>query len=281
MATKKASKSTDLRKGLSKKEAVLLSSLSEMKKHIILLDDIIKDTGCSYNYAKVIASRLIKKKWLVPIERGRYLIAPLEAGKRSVYTEHEYAIASVLANPYYIAYWSALNYHGLTEQVTFTVFIATTKQKRNKKIHGVSYRFVTLSRNKFFGYATKELAGKQVNISDIEKTIIDCLDHPEYCGGITEAAKAMWNARNDIDFKKLVGYAEKMHNQAIFKRLGYLLQKLKIETPDKTNKRINENISKGYSVLDPSSKKEGIRNRELRLLVNVSDLELLEWREIH
>jgi len=52
----------------------------------------------------------------------------------------------------YISYWSALNYHDLTEQVPTTVFSATTEKVPEREIHGVGYKFVTVTRDKFFGY---------------------------------------------------------------------------------------------------------------------------------
>lgn len=281
MVTESVTNKADIRKGLSKKEAYLLSSLSEKKKQLFAVRDVMKELDCSYNYAKVIISRLAKKKWLTQIEKGKYLIIPLEAGKESIYTEHEFIIASELVQPYYIAYWSALNYHHMTEQVPFTVFIATTKRRKNKKIHGVSYEFVAISKRKFFGYSAASIAGKDVLISDREKTVADCLDHPEYCGDITEAAKAIWNARGELDFEKLLEYALKMKNGAILKRLGYLLQKLEIKIPADIDKKIRQNISNGYAVLNPSGKKKGKHKSEWKLLVNVSDEDLLEWKVIY
>lgn len=281
MVTKSVTRNANIRKGLSKKEAYLLSSLAEKKKQLFAVKDVMKELGCSHNYAKVITSRLIKKKWLTQIEKGKYLIVPLEAGKESIYTEHEFIIASELVQPYYIAYWSALNYHGMTEQVPFTVFIATTKRRRNKKIHEVSYEFVAITKRKFFGYTSANIAGKDIFISDREKTVADCLDHPEYCGDITEAAKAIWNAREELDFERLLDYALKMKNGAILKRLGYLLQKLEIKIPADIDKKIRQNISKGYVLLNPSGKRKGKHKSEWKLLVNISDKDLLEWKVIY
>ncbi|MBU4221898.1 MAG: transcriptional regulator [Euryarchaeota archaeon] len=281
MVTETASKTAELRKGISKKEAFLLSSLSENNKPIFEIKDIIHELGCSYNYAKVIANRLTKKKWVAPLEKGKYLIVPLEAGKESIYTEHEFIIASQLVEPYYIAYWSALNYHGMTEQVPFTVFVASTRRRKNKKIHDVRYEFITLSKNKFFGYTTANISGKNIFISDREKTIADCLDHLEYCGDLTEVAKALWNARKKIDFKKLIDYAIKMNNRAILKRLGYIIHKLEIKIPEAIDKEIRHNISKGYAVLDIAKRAKGKYNSEWNLRINISDKDLLESKVIH
>jgi len=281
MVTKTETKTTEIRKGLSKQEAYLLSSLSEKKKNIFEITDIIGELNCSYNYAKVIANRLVKKKWAIFLEKGKYLIVPLEAGVESIHTEHEFIIASGLVQPAYIAFWSAMNYHGMTEQVPFTVFIASTKRRKNKKIHDVRYEFITLSKKKFFGFTTVNIAGKNIFISDKEKTIADCLDHPEYCGDITEAAKALWNARKDIDFRKLIDYTVKMNNRAILKRLGYLIQKLKIKIPEDIEIEIKNNISKGYAVLDTAKTKKGRYSSEWMLLINISDKDLLEFKVVY
>ena len=91
-------------------------------------------------------------KWLDRLKSGTYLIVPLEAGERGEYTEHKFVIASHIADPMYISYWSALNYHELTEQVSPTVCAATTERVPTREIHNRTCRFVTLTDSKFFGF---------------------------------------------------------------------------------------------------------------------------------
>lgn len=192
----------NIRKGLSRNESLVLSSLSGKGKKIFGLKDIVAELGCSYAYAKDMARNLAKKKWVVNLRRGAYLIVPLEAGVEAKYTEHEFVVGSHLVEPYYIAYWSALNFYNLTEQTPFTVFIATTKRAKSRTILDVRYSFVTLGRKKFFGSSSVSIGSDRVNISDREKTLADALDHPEYCGGISEVAKCIWNAKDDISFER-------------------------------------------------------------------------------
>jgi predicted transcriptional regulator of viral defense system len=255
------------RKSLSKTESYLLSNLSEEETEIFTVNDVSKVLNKSYAASRKIISNLKAKRWIEKIEAGKYLIIPLSAGVKPKYTEHEFIIGSKLVEPYYVSYWSALNYHHMTEQIPFSVFIATTKRKSNKEILGVKYIFVTLSKNKFFGFTRASIAGKSVNISDREKTIADCLDRPEYCGDITEAAKALRSI--NLSYKKIVDYAIKMDNATILKRLGYLSEILKLDLGEGLKKRMLKNISKGYSVLDPSVKtRTGKYNEKWRLLVN-------------
>lgn len=67
-------------------------------------------------------------------------------------------------------------------------------------------------------------SNERVRISDREKTIIDALTHPEYCGGITEVAKGIWLMREKIKYKKLQDYIKKHNKNVVAKRLGYILE---------------------------------------------------------
>lgn len=268
-----------VRQPLSTTESSLLSQMAEMGKNIFTLKDIT-EFDIPYRNAKLIASRLIRKGWLTPLSRGTYLIVPLEAGVEGRYSEHEFVIASHLIEPYYIGYWSALQYHGLTEQVPVTVFVVTTRHviDRSRVILDSRYRFVTVAEKKFFGFGRVLVANSAVNVSDKTKTIADCLDHPEYCGGISEAAKALWVARDVVSVDGIVDYGFMMGNSAILKRLGYLAELLGVEMPENVLDRVRGKIRKGYSLLDPLGKKEGRHSTRWGLIVNVPEESILEWR---
>ncbi len=257
------------RKGLSEKESYLLSCLAENRKNVFELKDVMDVLNCSYEHAKVIVYRLIKKRWVERIIKGKYMIIPLSAGIKAMYAEHEFIIAS-LFKPSYIAYWSALNYYGFTEQIPNKVFVATTKRIGSRKIFGMEFKFIYLSKRKFFGFTEIAISNFKVRISDKEKTIIDCLDKPRYCGGICEIAKAIFLAKDEIDFKKLTGYALKMGNNAIIKRLGFILDFLGLDSKD-----LEKYVKKSHSVLDPTRRREGEYNPKWKLLVNVSKEELM------
>lgn len=257
------------RKGLSKRESYLLSYLAEKRKNIFALSDVIDILKCNYANAKVTVERLRKKKWALGVARGKYLIVPLAAGTRGEYSEHEFVIASLIAEPCYIAYWSALNHHGFTEQVPGTVFVATRKRIKNREILGTKLRFVFLSPHKFFGFEEIPISGRKVKISDKEKTIIDCLDKPRYCGGIEEAAKSIHYAKSEIDFGRLADYAIKMKNNAVVKRLGFVLDFLGLKSGN-----LEKGVSPSYSVLDPTKEKKGRHDPKWNLLVNVTEDEM-------
>ena len=43
------------------------------------------------------------------------------------------------------------------------------------------------------------ISNVNVEISDNEKTIIDCIDKPGYCGGIEEIVKSVYFAKEEIE----------------------------------------------------------------------------------
>jgi predicted transcriptional regulator of viral defense system len=198
------------------------------------------------------------------IEKGKYLIIPLGAEKGK-YTLHEFVIGSLLVEPYSIAYWSALNYYGLTEQIPTTVFIQTITRKFNfnPEVFGVQYKIVKIKEPKYFGIRKEWIEETQINITDKEKTIIDCLDLPQYAGGIIEVAKALKN--NTFDNKKLSSYAQRIGNSGIIRRLGYLCEflNIKINLP-KLNTR-------NYLLLDPTMPEEGPKSAKWRLIINLDE----------
>lgn len=257
----------DYKKGIGRVSTPLLAQLSQAGKRIFTIKEAAQILGRKTSNLHKLLHDLVERRWLTRLEKGKYMILPLEAGLEAVYTEHEFIVASSLIQPYYIGFWSALNYYGLTEQVPRIIYVASIKQKQTLTLQGVTYHFIRLLKKKFFGFRGEWIDNKKIEISDREKTILDCLDHPEYCGGITEVAKGLWNGRNELDFEKIIKYGLRMKNGAIFKRLGYILEVYQIG--DRATKRIQNHISSGYSILDPTLPKEGRYIKRWNLLINI------------
>ncbi len=267
-----------LARSLSDREARLLSALASVGQPIFTIEEARR--AYSGNGADVahLLHRLAVKRWVERLERGTYRIIPLEAGPEAHWAEHEYLVAAALVRPYYLGYATALNYYGYTERHPRPVWVVTTHRKRPVTIAGVLYRFVTLSERKFFGYTTIQLLDSPVQIAEPEKVIVDGFDHPEYCGGVLEPAKGLWFGGEELDLERLVEYSRRLGNRTAMRRLGFWLERLDIghegllqclEAPDDRN----------YALLDPRGPKEGVRDARWRLIVNIPERQLLEWRE--
>ncbi|KOX95464.1 type IV toxin-antitoxin system AbiEi family antitoxin domain-containing protein [Halorubrum tropicale] len=258
----------NMRQGLSTRESRLLARLAGAGHQIISVDDIETTLEVPPNTAREIASRLTEKGWLDRLFPGTYLIIPLTAGEEAVYTTHEYLIAAHIAEPMYIGYYSALSHHGLTEQVPRTVYVVTPTRAQNREIHGVPYRVTTVTERKFFGFEPTSVEGTTVQVSDLEKTLVDCADHPEFCGGLRELATAMRTADDrGCDWDTVGEYLERLDNGAATKRIVYLADQLGIGLP--TREELVASFTSGYSPLDPTRPDTGSTDSTYRLRINV------------
>jgi predicted transcriptional regulator of viral defense system len=173
-----------------------------------------------------------------------------------------------LVSPAAIAYWSALNHHGMTEQIPRTVFVATNHhvQKSTKETLGVNFQIISIQPKKFFGIEKDWINEQPFSITDKEKTIIDGLDLPKYVGGVGEIAKALAQSWQELNEEKLREYTVKIGNTAVAKRLGFLMEALGLGNPDTLRKALS--LGAGFSPLDPTLPKRGKHSRRWGLLIN-------------
>ncbi len=212
--------------------------------------------------------RLQTKGWIRRIRRGRFAVIPLSSGHDRTPQLHEFVVAMELVSPAAIAYWSALNHNGMTEQLPRTVFVATDHPVRRppSEVLGVSYKIISLRPEKFFGIVKDWIDEMPFMVTDREKTIIDGLDLPQYAGGVEEISKALSTAWTQLDEAKLRKYAAKIGNSAVAKRLGYLMETLGLGNVEKLRKAVA--LAPGFSLLDPTMPHNGKYNRRWGLLIN-------------
>jgi predicted transcriptional regulator of viral defense system len=114
-------------KSLSKQEYDLLSTFAIKNRKVITVDDVKGSFNFTDGKIRVMLHRLERKGWLERIEKGKYLIVPLEG--REGWAEHPFIPISKLVTNYYVSYRTALAYYGFTEQMPFYVFDATIERK--------------------------------------------------------------------------------------------------------------------------------------------------------
>lgn len=259
-------------KSLSKQEYDLLSTFAIKNQKIISIEDAKAAFNFSAGKLRVVLHRLEKKGWLERIEKGKYLIVPIEG--REGWAEHPYVPLSNLVKNYYVSYRTALAYYGFTEQLPYYVYAATTDRKKSLTFQGYLYKFIRISSRKFFGFEKIKISGVEINIADKEKVIIDCLDKENYSGSIIEIFKSLYNNKEQFDFDKMINYALKIENCSLVRRLGFLLDLLKEDT-----KMLEKKIGKfRYIYLSNSfpKKKYGI-SKKWKLVLNLKEGELFKW----
>lgn len=235
---------------ISKRESQVISQMKSKDKIIFTPRDVERFLDISKHNTYRVLRNMTAKDLVKRIEKGKYILI-------DNWNELDiYEIVHEIFKPSYIALWSALYYHDMTDQVPRTIFLVTTKRKRPLKLQGQKIVYVSVKKDLFFGY---ERYGKAV-VSDKEKTIIDSLRHPEYSGGISHLYGSI---PKDIDAEKLTDYCKKTSSSTIASRLGFLLDKKGIRFKKEGLKKMIDT----YSKLDPKKDKTDL-DSEWKLYVN-------------
>ncbi len=265
-------------KSLGETESRLLSILSSQDKTIFTVGDARKVLGSSIVAVRSLINYLVAKKWLIRLTPGKYLIVPLSAGEKAEHSENWYVIAKNLIEPlpYYVSHYSALEIHDMTIQPIYTVYVSTPNRKRPKEILGATYQFVYVP-PKDMNWGIEDAwvtPSRKVRVSDLERTIIDCLDRPDLCGGISEIAKGIWAKRNNIDYQKLAQYAKQLNRKSVAKRLGFLLETYGLGKDVLSD--LKDMVSPSYALLDPTLAETGRYVSSWKLRINLGPEELIE-----
>lgn len=258
--------------------ANLILKLKEQSKSIFGVLDAQKITGLSANATTDLLSELVGRKVIARLKPGKYLILPLEAGTSSDYMENWYVVAQELIKPhaYFISHYSAMDVHNMVTQPTRMVYISALVRRKNREISGADFRFIYAKPENFWGITEEWVTPQQrVKVSDLERTIVDCLYAPKLCGGISEISKGIWITKEKIDWQKLTSYVKKFDKKVVAKRLGLLLEIYQAGTTE-TMEQLRDFIkeSKSYALLDPSLPDQGKHLARWRLKVNVEPEEL-------
>lgn len=218
-------------------------------------------------HVRQFVNRLQEKGWVQRIKPGRFAVVPLSSSSTTPQM-HEFLVAMEFVKPAAVAYFSAMNHHGFTEQLPRTVFVATDHRvaRPERQALGLTFRIVSLRKPRFFGLMKAWIDERPFFVTDREKTIVDGLDLPRNVGGIGTVTAALRTSWPQLDEVRLRGYVARIGNSAVAKRLGFLMEALGVGDAEALREAVK--LAHGYSRLDPTLPAKGTYNRRWGLLVN-------------
>ncbi|MFQ5684470.1 MAG: type IV toxin-antitoxin system AbiEi family antitoxin domain-containing protein [Candidatus Binatia bacterium] len=256
--------------------AILVTTLHERNQSLFGITDVKKITGLADASARSFVRSLVERGLVTRLKPGLFVLLPFELGKETEYMGHPWLVAKALAGgkDYYLSHGTAMEVHQMVTQPQLVVYVTAIKSLRSRSIMGAEFRFILGKKKHLFGiedhWVTKQ---EKVKVSDLDRTVIDGLKQPEYCGGITEVAKGLWMQRERIDPVRLVAYATRIDIGAVIRRLGFLLELYEIGA-SKTTEALRDRLTNTYVPLDPVLPKEGKHLHRWRLQLNVEPDEL-------
>lgn len=250
--------------GIGKLDRERLAAILRGTKGTVLVAQAASILGISPADAAKMLSRWHKKGWLSRVRRGLYVPVPLEASTADVPLEYPWQIAASLFAPCYIGGWSAAEYWDLTEQLFRTTIVMTqlAPRDRNPVIKGTTFLLCSINEKKMFGLKTIWRGQVKVLVSDPTRTILDMLAEPRLGGGIRSVNDMLLNyLRSEAkNLDLLISYADQLGNGAVFKRLGFLLER---HAPDElgTIEQCGQRLTKGNARIDPKQPAERLVSR--------------------
>jgi predicted transcriptional regulator of viral defense system len=82
-----------------------------------------------------------------------------------------------------------------------------------------------------FGTAEYRPRGYPVRVTTPERTLLDGLLHPEWCGGFDNVLRAWVHARDTLDLGAIVELVERFDVAVLRQRVGFILEELGLEHP--------------------------------------------------
>lgn len=233
--------------------------------------DAAMATGVDRPRAARLLRHLAEQGWVSRLQRGLYTTVPLEAEDPEGWSADPWAVAAAVLAPGYVGGWTALGHWELTDQIfSTTVFITAQQVARRRRSIG-SARLELRHRDKAALFGTRRVwrEGNPVEVSDRERTLVDCLDDPSLGGGLRHTAEglATYAEMGDVQWPLMLDYGDRLGNRTVFKRLGFLAETLEF-AGDELIEACLARVSAGMGRLDPALADAGPTTTRWRLRVN-------------
>jgi predicted transcriptional regulator of viral defense system len=218
----------------------------------------------SRHQAAKLLARWREQGWLKRLKRGLYVPIPVDAVSAARTLDSAWMLVPQLFHPGYVGGWSAAEHWGLTEQIFHEVCVLSTRALRGRRQDVGEVTFVVYKTRSECLFGTKMIWQGQVRvpISDPHRTLVDMLARPAVGGGMRHTADclAAYLASPERAPDKLIQYGDELGNGAVFKRLGFLLERSGHREPSILG-ACRKRLTTGNARLDPALPAERLITR--------------------
>lgn len=226
--------------------------------------DVVEALGIERTHASKMLADWHNQGVVRRVARGLYVpVSPQNLGQSQVLPD-PWVLVPELYSPGYVGGWSALEHWELTEQLFRSVCVFTSKRTTYgaNEHQGVGFYLKHVAEDKIFGTKTLWRENTKLAISDVPRTLLDVIDTPYLGAGLQHVMDCLTEFRrhgSDDELWKMIDYADRLGNGAIFKKLGYLAEILGFDTSFVS--ACTERLSAGYAHIDKDATKEKLVTR--------------------
>src|ERR1700691_1492024 len=135
-------------RSLSTQESKVVLALTERGRREATRAEIVELLGRSTKAADHVIESLRRKGWLERATWGEYLLIPPEQGPDALGDSNLLALASRIADPYYMGFSTAAAHYGLTTQHRNVIFVVTPARLREREVGASQVRIVNQAESK-------------------------------------------------------------------------------------------------------------------------------------
>ena len=219
--------------------------------------------------------RLTKKGNLLRVKEGLFAAMPLEMNGQHFEVNRYALFDKAMKSEGGLAYHSALELHGAAYSMHSKLYYLTTRKVKPFEFQDILYRSVWAP--DIFGMTTVWTDGDQVNVTDKERTFLDCLRRLDLCGGLEEYLKSV-ESFTILDQDRLIEYLNRFGERSLVQRTGMILTILgeRIKLSEPLMKSLRSQVRGNPCYLVPARKKaKSVLNKEWQVYVPVNLEELM------
>ena len=182
--------------------------------------DIAQELG-NMRSAKTFLLRYQHKGYVSKVRRGLYCVNNIATRQPEA---NKYQVASAVTSTSFLAYHAAMEYHGLAHQVYYNVAVGGS----------MAFNSFDFDNNHFAHYNLSDkygidlpVADSQVRVTNVERTIVECVDRIDLCGGWEELVNCLRGVRylREEQLLSTLCFYDKI---ALYKKVGFLFEQLNL-----------------------------------------------------
>jgi predicted transcriptional regulator of viral defense system len=178
-------------------------------------------------YTRMRINKLVKQGWLKRIKKGVFVISDLSS-RGSLSISHK-AIVNLLVQEAYISFETALQHHGLYDQLLSSINSVSLVQYKSTTIEKITFNFVKTQKRYYYGWETDDIDGQTVKIAHIEKALIDLIQFHRTRYSTDLVLEKLIEFRSVFSQQRLIEYGLKA-NLTTRRILGFLMDCVGLDT---------------------------------------------------
>ncbi len=203
--------------------------LQSIESYSFSLEELGKQTEGEWPTLKAELARLTKKKEVVSLRKGFYLIIPPRYSKQGQLPISLYAnkLFKSLDRSYYLGFYSAARFHGASHQQSQKDYVMIEKPKLNdiqKKPYEI--RFFTTSKWPEKNLIEKKSDAGIFKLSSPALTAADFIHHQTKLGGINRMLAVLEELSEEMDQNDIKELLTWYPHKSTLQRMGFLLEEI-------------------------------------------------------